>query len=1106
MSSNFGFNIGKSNPKTLDNNASTLKGGVRKESVDQKFHSIFDKVDRDKNGILDDAELANFKSEIDTNNNGNIEKKESKNYIKNNNLTYTNDKGKQKELSGEDLNQFLDSLAQNVDKANIKSATKGEVDGKSAVTITKNDGSQEIIFDDKNEPSRFVKTDPQTGETKTQFVKDGKVLKEETESQNGDRTATEFGDNGKPLQSTTLKQENGETSVTNYTDGVPTSKDITKGTTQKHYSIDQNGNEILETEVQDMGGGMKKTSTHTYDGNTETIATSNPDGSNIVKTKIDGKLAQTVETKAGETIITDYNEDGSKVETKQKDNVTTTTSLNADEHRTEQTQIVNGKAHTVKYDGKGNTQIVVRAGDSLEQIAAYMNKNSGQKVTVEDLKKLNPKVNNDNIQAGQMITVPGEYDAASKIVVSRGTQAEQKAKGDAAETRLNQKLAKLDQTYQTEATSSNYADIAKQILEEAGEKPNEQLVKKLTKQISEMNGNRQIKAGDKIFVPMTEDTLRKTINKEQDFSINWGAEEPIANEFYEAIKGVGTDTKKLDKLILDPDSEFCQENVAGVLISYSTKHPKEGLLEGISDEVGLTQNDRLKYINGIYNKLEARAKELDIDTKEYRRKWDQIDKTKLNNSEMDKIAIELSQHCISYERMSTKYEQFKIKSRPKEENYKMTTNVLQDRLNQAKKSFVAQQKYDGWAGRVADSFGKNFNIKERNYKEAVIQDMKQSQRIINILDLSTKTGVDGDFERAFKEQFGVEYNPVMVDNYKKLADKQAEVEMYHAMSETFNKDLGYLVENTHKEMRGEISLNQTYTNMGEINAYNKLSEFFGGGDVKEGKKLLDTRLKDMGVPQKVSKWRAMHLMAEEISSDLEMKSSPGFGSYAEYKTQLNVAYKNAFGTNKNSDILKRVQDYNTSQMVGASVVKTAAKTVAIAGTAVAVVASGGTATPLVVAGTTFAAGTAVDASDVLTSESRKLDGAEISNILKDAGIDAAMTFAGGQLGAKLATAEAFATIPGATISNTGKVAGRVATSMAGNATIGAAGEYAKKGKVTLNGVILNATFAATGEIIALSTSNMSKITSTAIKQSNNTIGKKTSNAGEVPTKIFGADS
>ena len=123
----------------------------------------------------------------------------------------------------------------------------------------------------------------------------------------------------------------------------------------------------------------------------------------------------------------------------------------------------------------------------------------------------------------------------------------------------------------------------------------------------------------------------------------------------------------------------------------------------------------------------------------------------------------------------------------------------------------------------------------------------------------------------------------------------------------------------------------------------------------------------------------------------------------------------------------------------------------------------------------------------------------------NAGIDAAMAFAGGQLGAKLATAEAFATIPGATLSNTGKIAGRVATSMAGNAAIGATGEYIKTGQVTINGVILNATFAATGEIIALSTTNMNKTASTVIKQSNNTIGKKTSNAGQIPTKIFGAD-
>lgn len=68
-SNSFGFNVNKFGERSgIDPNDGKVKGGLKKENVDERYHSIFDKVDVDKNGILDDKEAIKF-NELKKNNN-----------------------------------------------------------------------------------------------------------------------------------------------------------------------------------------------------------------------------------------------------------------------------------------------------------------------------------------------------------------------------------------------------------------------------------------------------------------------------------------------------------------------------------------------------------------------------------------------------------------------------------------------------------------------------------------------------------------------------------------------------------------------------------------------------------------------------------------------------------------------------------------------------------------------------------------------------------------------------------------------------------------------------------------------------------------------------
>lgn len=353
-----------------------FKAGLKKESLKtEQEKSVFDAIDKDKNGVLDENEVQNFTKALDASNDGKVSRKEAKAFLKENNL----------DLKKKEVLNFLKANINNTE--NVESAKSVQKDGKTVVQVTYKDGSVETINPDKS--SELATTDAD-GNVKTQYKDENGVLtKYRLEKKDGDKTVstleTDYAQDGKtPTQSVEQDLENNSTTTILYKSGTPESKKVKQGTTTSNYSYNANGAYVLESKIENEGIPAKEKRTkYTYnkDGTVEDIVDGDGTRTHNTKNKDDKKLTQT-KTDA------------------------------------------NGKEYSIKYDGNGNTLgIVVQNGEKLEIIAKKFG------VTVEDLKKANSDVLNgkNEFSVGDEIKIPKEVEADDKNIQGRKSADEAKA-------------------------------------------------------------------------------------------------------------------------------------------------------------------------------------------------------------------------------------------------------------------------------------------------------------------------------------------------------------------------------------------------------------------------------------------------------------------------------------------------------------------------------------------------------------------------------------------------------------------------------------------------------------------------------------------------------
>lgn len=1063
--------------KKMGINISSLmkKGGGAKlsDKMSSEQVEVFKRLDKNNDGVVSQQEFLNFANDADASgkgklmNDGNVNFSESKNYF----MSEISDKNVIKQLTPEEIVAFFEEFSNDGTPEDIKNATETIVDGKKATTIEYNNGDKEIIFEDGSK--KIIQKNSKDEIIATEKRADGTIEREIINNTIGQITENIYEQDGKTLQEVkTNDSKTNKLSVTTYENGKPISKEVTHGTSSLKYKYDSNNNEIIISKTIDKGSGLIEQTTYEYSQNGEIKETiTSPNGKLItVKNEFGNITFEAIEDSNGNVKTTDFKTNGAKTVKEDKSTgLKRTTEYNNNGFKTSETTTINGNEYKATFDGKGHGLLVLKAGESFEAFS----KRTG--VPMEELSKLNDT--SKMPKAGQKVIVPDSFIKSTDFNNYGISHKMEKNKGDIAETKLNNEINKFSEieSIKRDKTYGSYENYAKELLIKSGNtNPNEQLIKKLSSKIKSMNNGAPIDSLEKIKTIITSDMKTKIVEeqkalerkniiaKQNALKKEGGA---IAKNIYDSITGAGTDISKLDNNL----SKITKDNAADVIIQYKN-FSEEGICEAINDEIGITRTVQNKYLDVIFNKLEIKAKELGMDVSQLHEEWSDLDKTGFNNSKMDKIVNQLATK-IKFVENIPQSERDTTSSKSIE---KYTINALREIYNNSLRSFKGLDangnklvnEADGWAGEVADWIGENINTRfkindKKNYKAAVSQDLKVFREQYEELQKAEK---EGKLKEKFKEIYGTDYNPTLIKAYQKYQSQIPIVESIHAIETKFNNDFADLIKNEHMTT-GQFQMGYEYK------IYKELVDFCGGG--KDGEALLKQRLKDLGYNGS-NLYETMHKFAKGQSKALNQatKKATGGLSYNEFSFMADNAFKAAFGSK--NDIAQRVENYNISQLAGANAIKTTSKVGIVALTAVAVTLTGGTATPFILASTAAGASIAIDSSDIYTSETRTFTSEAIVNMLETAGLDAALTYSGAKLGSLLKNANAFSKIPGA----------KMTVSVVGNTAIGATGQYVKEGTVTIDGVLINVLFSATGEVISLKCSNLDNIGKTTIKQIN----------------------
>lgn len=385
-----------------------LQAGMKAEQLQtMEEKSIFNKVDKDGNGVIDADELKAFSEGLDKTTDGKVSKKEARKFIKENGL-----KG---EVKKKDVLKFLNANVKNTE--NVEDAKVVEQNGQKLVQVTYKDGTQEIINPDKS--SQLIQSDGNGNKTTKYLDENKKLLKDKVETKDGETTlstvVTEYAEDGAtPTKKIETNYQKNSEATTTFTNGKPETKVEKQGTTTSNYTFDENGNEVLNSKVENEGIPAKEKRTeYTYSEDGTTTENISEPGINKTTTRVrkgDVILTEHINDN-GRIADREYYEEGYTEKTTDDNGNPTTNICNLDNKKLGQEKTVGDQKYQATYDGQGNTTgIIVQNRESLSDLANKFG------CSEEALKELNGK---ESFAVGDEIKVPGEIEADSPALQNR---------------------------------------------------------------------------------------------------------------------------------------------------------------------------------------------------------------------------------------------------------------------------------------------------------------------------------------------------------------------------------------------------------------------------------------------------------------------------------------------------------------------------------------------------------------------------------------------------------------------------------------------------------------------------------------------------------------
>lgn len=385
-----------------------LQAGMKAEQLQTKEEkSIFNKVDKDGNGVIDADELKAFSEGLDKTTDGKVSKKEARKFIKENGL-----KG---EVKKKDVLKFLNANVKNTE--NVEDAKVVEQNGQKLVQVTYKDGTKEIINPDKS--SQLIQSDGNGNKTTKYLDENKKLLKDKVETKDGETTlstvVTEYAEDGAtPTKKIETNYQKNSEATTTFTDGKPETKVEKQGTTTSNYTFDGNGNEVLNSKIENEGIPAKEKRTeYTYSEDGTTTENISEPGINKTTTRVrkgDVTLTEHINDN-GRIADREYHEKGYTEKTTDDNGNPTTNFCNLYNKKLIQEKTVGDQKYQATYDGQGNTTgIIVQNRESLSDLANKFG------CSEEALKELNGK---ESFAVGDEIKVPGEIEADSPALQNR---------------------------------------------------------------------------------------------------------------------------------------------------------------------------------------------------------------------------------------------------------------------------------------------------------------------------------------------------------------------------------------------------------------------------------------------------------------------------------------------------------------------------------------------------------------------------------------------------------------------------------------------------------------------------------------------------------------
>ncbi|MGN0031786.1 MAG: LysM peptidoglycan-binding domain-containing protein [Candidatus Gastranaerophilaceae bacterium] len=635
--SDFSIGNGK-NTKLI--NLKGFKGGIERKNIkSQKELVIFDKADKNKDGVLSNEEMQDFVKDIqsyaDKKDVDNLSNKEAKRFLKGNDL---------KEIKKEDLFKFLENVS--VSSENISSCAIDEA--KNQVIIEYEDGTTKTIDKNDNTYTEEKPGEQGTGQTHINKYNDKDTLLEEKvlESNEKDYTSNEYevdengqavvNENGKPVfkKQTTVTNDGKNTDTKIYENGKPVSETVSKNNgavvteityedgnpksaveTQGEYTVKNfeyvDGNPRETKRVENKGLDTEKVTEFKYneDGTVTEDISELGGAKTTTRTKKDDVVIYEKIVEGTKTTERKLQEDGNTLETIQDGSTTTTNSINADGHRLSQKKVVDGQEYSLEYDGEGNTKgVIVQNGESIEAIAKKFN------VSVDKLKEVNAdKLKGSKTKyfsVGEEIKIPREMEADEKAL--QGRKSAEEAKADyARDAEIRRQKAEEIQARkaQEEATLKELGLIKRENGEVEGhykKNPNKKIkfkkigIAKYGRSIcQDKNGNYVVVTQDGTILSM--DYAKNTkkyqdnIRYNQNLKIRKGAE-GLAQQFYQIAddnSGI-VSIRKMQQLL---DTKVNEKNITAFLDAYDKyKHRDSSIIDTVTSEVGASGNHAQKQV------------------------------------------------------------------------------------------------------------------------------------------------------------------------------------------------------------------------------------------------------------------------------------------------------------------------------------------------------------------------------------------------------------------------------------------------------------------------------------------------------------------------------